>query len=119
MTTNFYQKLVEIDAVEKIEAVVFNNELVEYHRALGAEDLIFEEIPKLPEDKIDVLLSLEEARPYLDYEANDVQEWCVHRFVAWTATRVISTTSTFPTIFSLPRNPGVLPLPFGGLVNVY
>ena len=108
--TNFYEQLAKIDAVEKIEAVVFNDALMEYHKALDSVDLIPEWLPRLPEDKIGVLLSLDEARQFLDYEADDLHEWCVHRFAAWTATRVTSVFGEFPWLIALPRHPGPLPI---------
>ncbi len=110
MMTNFYEQLAKIDASEKIEAIVFNDALMEYHRAIDMVDLIPEGVPELPADKIGVRLTLDEARPLLDYEADDLREWCVHRFAAWTATRVISVFGEFPRLIALPRNPGPLPI---------
>lgn len=108
MMVNFYEELSRIAAAEKIEAVVFGNTLTEFHRALDMVDLIPKNVPVLPADKVGIILTLDQARSFLDYKADDLNEWCVHRFVAWTATRVISVFGEFPRLIALSRNPGVL-----------
>jgi len=87
---------------EEIEAVVIGEAAM-----VLAEVLDFEMAAPVPEDKCGVLLSIDAARPFLDYEISQYDIHNVHPVVAWSASWVISIPADDGPIRAVrvPRNP--------------
>lgn len=99
---NPYQLLLEQADGEQIEAVVIGEAAM-----VLAEALDFEMKAPVPQDKRGVLLSIEDARPYFDYEVWERDHYNVHPATAWTASWVISIGGGDAPILAtrVPRNP--------------
>lgn len=101
---NCYNELVKEIAGNEIEAIVFNDKLIELSKNL--DGIVPDKVPALPVDLVGIALTMKQARPYLDYEISEYETFSCHPFVAWTANYVITVVGDLPRIISLPRNPG-------------
>ncbi len=99
---NPYQLLLEQADGEQIEAVVIGEAAM-----VLAEVLDFEMAAPVPQDKCGIPLSIEAARPFLDYEIWERDNYNVHPATAWTASWVISIGGGDAPILGtrVPRNP--------------
>lgn len=100
---NYYNELVKEIAGNEIEAIVFNDKLIELSKNL--DGIVPEKVPELPVNLVGIALTMEQARPFLDYEITEYETFGYHPFVAWTANSVITVVGDLPRIISLPRNP--------------
>jgi hypothetical protein len=99
---NPYRLLLEQADGEQIEAVVIGGAAM-----VLSEVLDFEMAAPVPKDKVGVPLSLEDARPFLEYGISQYDVHNVHPVVAWSASWVISIPDDDGPIRAVrvPRNP--------------
>ncbi|MBK3745584.1 hypothetical protein G3A39_41215 [Paraburkholderia aspalathi] len=100
-TVNLYDLLTEAAAGEPIEAVVISKNNPVLRGMVGQTNAIEPDL-----SSCDIPLSLEEARPLLDYECDKLGGLELNNFVAWTATSIIIVKDRVPIrAEKFPRNP--------------
>ncbi|MHA6643648.1 hypothetical protein [Mesorhizobium sp. A623] len=105
-TVNPYDLILEQTDTEAVEAVMIGSETVEMLEILGEKPVV-----EVPATKLDVPLTLEEARPYLDYETAAFSLNTISPMYAWTASWVITIVDEPIRAIRVPRHPTVGELP--------
>lgn len=105
-TVNPYDLILALTDTEAVEAVMIGSEMVEMLEILGEPPIV-----EVPGTMLDVPLTLEEARPFLDYEASAFSLNSISPMYAWTASWVITIVDEPIRGIRVPRHPTVGELP--------